>query len=64
MMIRQFYICDNKFESIIDISEQDATLLSAWYPENYMKLNIDKCHLMIFGEKNDKVKINIEKAVV
>ena len=38
-------------------------VISAWYPENYMKLNVDKCYLMIFGEKCDKVKLHIDEAV-
>ena len=43
--------------------EQHATRLSAWYPENYMKLTVDKCHLMIFGEKSEQVKTHIGEAV-
>ena len=35
-----------------------------WYPENYMKLNVDKCYLIIFGEKNDKMKLRIGDAVI
>ena len=58
------YVCDSKIESVIDSLEQDATQLSTWYPENYMKLNVDKCHLMIFGEKRRKVKIHIAEAVI
>ena len=55
------YVCDSKIESVIDSLEQDATQLSTWYPENYMKLNVDKCHLMIFGEKRRKVKIHFSQ---
>ena len=29
-----------------------------------MKLNVDKCHLMICGEKSDKVKIHIGEAAI
>ena len=57
-------VCDSKVENVIESLEQDATRLSAWYPENYMKLNVDKFHLIIFGEKNDKMKIQIGDAVV
>ena len=58
------YICDSKIECVIEALEQDATRLSTWYPENHMKLNLDKCHLMIFGEKSEKVKIYVGEAVI
>ena len=45
------YVCDSKIECVIDGLVQDAAQLATWYPENYMKSNVDKCHLMIFGEK-------------
>ena len=58
------YICDSEINNVIDGLEQDATHLSTWYPENYMKLNADKCHFMIFGEKKDKIKLHVGKAVL
>ena len=58
------YICDSEINNVIDGLEQDATHLSTWYPENYMKLNADKCHFMIFGEKKDKMKLHVGKAVI
>ena len=47
------YVCDSEVEYVIESLEQDAIQLSTWYPENYMKLIVDKCHLMIIGDKND-----------
>ena len=58
------YVCDSKIECVIDGLEQDAAQLATWYPENYMKLNVDKCHLMIFGEKSKKMKIHFGEAVI
>ena len=60
----EWYICDSEINNVIDGLEQDATHLSTWYPENYMKLNADKCHFMIFGEKTDKMKLHVGKAVI
>ncbi len=37
---------------MIDILEENATQLSTWYPENLLKSNADKRHLIIFGEEN------------
>ena len=58
------YLCDSKVKSVIESLEQDATELSTWYPENCEKLNVNKCHLMIFGEKNNKVRLHTGEAVI
>ena len=55
---------DASIENMIDSLEQDAIQLATCYPANYMKLNVDKCHLMIFGEKSRKIKIHIGEAVI
>ena len=43
-------VCDNQLENIQNRLEQDALELSGWFRENYMKLNDDKCHLLVFGD--------------
>ena len=58
------YVCVSKTECVIDSLEQDATQLATLYLENYMKLTVDKCHLMIFVEKSKKMKIHIGEAVL
>ena len=58
------YICGSEVENVIGGLEQDASQLSSWYPENHMKLNADKCHFMIFGEKKDKMKLHVGMAVL
>ena len=42
-------ICASKIECVKDSLEQDATRLSTWYPEIYMKLKVDKFDLLMFG---------------
>ena len=40
--------------------ENDALKITEWFPNNFMKLNEDKCHLMIFGAKgNNEISIKI-----
>ena len=34
------------------------------HPENYTKTYVDACHFMIFGEKNDKVRLRIGEPVI
>ena len=33
--------------------KRDALKITEWFPNNFMKLNEDKCYLMIFGAKRD-----------
>ena len=39
-------------------------ILSKWFPENFMKLNAGKCHLLTFGTNQDDIKIKIGEAIV
>ena len=33
--------------------EHDSALAVCWFESNYMKLNTDKCHLIISGNKHE-----------
>ena len=35
--------------------EHDSTLGVCWFESNYMKLNVDKCHLIISGIKHESL---------
>ena len=49
------YACDTKIESVIKTLESDALKIAEWFPNNFMKLIGDKCHLMVFGDKSNDV---------
>ena len=51
------YVCGHKIEHIVSSLETDAQRLFKWFLDNNMKLNPDKCHLLIFGEKNNNVSV-------
>ena len=46
-----FHACDQNLESLIQRLEHDSLLAIEWFENNYMKLNGDKCHLLISGFK-------------
>ena len=50
---KTIYACDNSIDSIIETLEGDALKIAEWFPNNCMKLNEDKCHLMVFGNKSN-----------
>ena len=52
------YICGHNVENVVAKLENDALAVSEWFHFNRMKLNEDKCHLMIFGEKSNEVFAN------
>ena len=58
------YTCGPNVENVVAKLENDALMLSEWFPNNRMKLNEDKCHLMIFGGKSNDVSVNIGEANV
>ena len=43
---------------------QDANRLTAWFPENYMKLNEDKCHSILFGASKERANIHVGEAQI
>ena len=46
-------------DSIIKRLEHDSFLPIEWFENNNMKLNQDKCHLLVSGYKNENVWANI-----
>ena len=47
------YACDQDIETVIRNLEHDSLLVMEWFEWNYMKLNADKCHLLISGHKHE-----------
>ena len=44
-----FYVCEQDLESLLQRLDHDSLLAIEWFENNYMKLNGDKCHLLISG---------------
>ena len=38
--------------------------LSNWFAENFMKLNEEKCYLLVFGEKDTEISRNVGHSVI
>ena len=51
-------------KNVIVHLENDALKITEWFPNNCMKLNGDKCHLIIFGAKgSNETTIKIGRPV-
>ena len=60
----KIYTCDPNVENVVAKLENDALAISEWLPNYRIKLNEDKCHLMIFGGKSNEVSVKIRDANV
>ena len=58
------YVCDDNHENVLNKLESKTLILSEWFRNNYMKLNGDKCHLMIFGQKSNDLSIKIGSTTI
>ena len=47
----QHFMCYSSLEDLVNSLEHGAGLAIEWFDSNYMKLNQDKCHLIISGHK-------------
>ena len=52
-----YSINQNKYSVTKSLEELSIRLLS-WFKENKLKLNLDKCHLIVSGSENAKIKLD------
>ena len=48
---------DCQSDRILQRLRTDVLVLSRWFPENFIKLNEEKCHLLTFEANQDDVKM-------
>ena len=56
-----FYVCDKDLNTLINRLEHDTALAVEWFENNFIKLNQDKCHLLVSGHKHETVWAKIGK---
>ena len=49
------YVCNKDFNTLINRLEHDIVLAVEWFENTFMKLNQDKCNLLVSGHKNEIV---------
>ena len=50
-----FHACDKDLSSFINRLEHDSLLAIEWFENNHMKLNQEKCHLLVSGHKHENI---------
>ena len=58
------YVCDSNLKSVLETLEHISELAIAWFEMNYIKLNADKCHLLVSGNKNGQIWAKLDRDVV
>ena len=53
-----------QLDRVLKRLETDALVLSKWFPDNFMKLNEGKWHLLTFGTNQDDMKISVGEAII
>ena len=54
-----FFACDSDLKHLMERLEHDTKLAIEWFENNYMKLNEDKCHLLVAGHRYETLWANI-----
>ena len=57
------YVCDSNLKTVLETLEHNSELAIAWFETNYMKLNTDKCHLLISGNKNEQMWAKLDRDI-
>ena len=47
------FVFDETLESALDKLEENSKLAIFWFGNNYIRLNTDKCHLLVSGTKHE-----------
>ena len=50
-----FHASDKNLNTLIRLPEHDSLVYIEWFNSNYLKLNEDKCHFLILGQKYELV---------
>ena len=59
------YTCNKNLDNIVHKLENDCKIALKWFADNFMKLNADKCHLLVLGQRcDDPVTVRIGSANV
>ena len=59
-----FFACDKDLKTLISRLEHKSHSAIKWFESNYMKLNQDKCHLLVSGYKHKNIWARIGEAKI
>ena len=57
------FVSNSDLKSVLETLEDNSELTRTWFEMSYMKLNKDKCHFLISGNKNEQMWTNLDKDI-
>ena len=54
------FVCKLNLEVVLTQLEECSELVIAWFQNNYMKLNTEKCHLLLAGHKFELIWVRVD----
>ena len=58
------YVCNSNLKSVLETLGHNPELAIVWFEMNYMKVNTNKCHLIIPGKKNEQMWAKLYRDIV
>ena len=58
------YACDATIDFVIEKLEKHGFEMASWFSKIFIKLNEEKCHFMLYGEKSNDHNVNIGPALI
>ena len=56
------YTVNKTMDALLNSLENDTSTLTRWFYDNYLKMNVDKCHLLV--SSHEVVSITVDQQVV
>ena len=53
------FICNKNLDFVLNELERNSHIAIDWFQNNYMKINADKCHLLVTGHKFEQIRAKI-----
>ena len=58
------FACDLKLNTALTKPEENSAIALTWFETNYMKLNSDKCHLLVSGHHYEEMFVSNGKDII
>ena len=58
------FVYDSNLKTALETLEHNSELAVGWFETNYIKLNTNKCHLLISGNANEQMWAKLDRDIV
>ena len=58
------FACDTRIELVIDKLKKHSCEIASWLSSNVMKLNEEKCCVILYGDKSNDCSVNVGQALI